>query len=667
MQTTLWDFRAKDNISAILSGINNKIGLLDKNVTGVEKSTSGLSSHFSSLHQKNIGKLDDLAMQFPVIGTGMAALANPVTAVAAGIAATVAVLGKGVEKAAAYNTQFLELQNLNLDKTTQQIATLNESVLSTAFDTGTSAKDMAQAYFNVQSATGKYGEEVDFLTARIAKFSSATRSDFITQIDASSKAMVNFGIESKDIDRLLIANAKTVQLGITTFGELATVQTEYAGAAKGANQEVETANKLFAVFTQSAKNVDIAATLTKSAFEGFADQRVIKGLGKFNVGLFDTGGNMRSVQDIITDLNPLISKMSDQDFSKFMGAVGGGEGMRVLLQRIRGDGDKVLEMFTKFDKTEFSIEKAAANAGKNFDNLSSQLSSKFEVIMIRLGNTVMPLVIGGMNALNVTMDAGVSIFTTIYNAGIAIDNAFGGMFSTIISGLNPFTRLNNLLESGGQMIDWVKMQLFGASEQVNVFSYAGIFAAQILDKLGLGFLKNIRFVDTFKAGIAGVVAAASQLLPILQGVGKAVGGAFTFDFDKIEEGIQIASGGIANLSSGKFLDSFTDTYNSKLDELSKAGGANSAGRAVASTLAPPSIAKPSSTATPPTSTPSAITSSIAAATGIGGGGGKNVTVNIDKLVENITIQSTHTTDVNQIRTIIEQTLVQAVNDSENMF
>ena len=115
---------------------------------GVKKSVGGTKSAWSQF-----------AAEVPGLGRAMSLVQNPITGVTVAITALGTAMVKSISEASQFSNQFLELQNLNLDKTGDQLIGLRDDILSTAVNTGQAAKDISQAFFDVQSGTGKFGEE----------------------------------------------------------------------------------------------------------------------------------------------------------------------------------------------------------------------------------------------------------------------------------------------------------------------------------------------------------------------------------------------------------------------------------------------------------------------------------------------------------------------------
>ena len=387
---SIWSLVVK--AAGVESKLSKVSGLADK----VSEKFTGAQDR---IHQFT-GGIREAVSEVPFLGRAVELATNPIVAMGAALVFTIGVMGKAVNKAGEYNHQFLELQQLNLDKPTSEINKLNDAVLNTAFAAGMGSTKTAEAYYNLQSSTGKYGEEIDKTVQKLGNFSTVTKANFEALVNGAGKAIKIFKLSSNDMDDFLASAAKTVQMGVTTFDQLANVQVDYFGGAAAAGQGFDEANKLFAALTIAAKSPQEAATLTKTAFQGLIDPSVQKGLSKYGVNLFDTSGKMKKLDLITKDLVDRLKTMSDQEFSTFMGEVGGPEGLRTVLNTAKSNGDALLETLKKFDNTKFDIDKALKNANGDFQTLKNLVGNRINVIMVRLGQQILPTIVRGLQWFN---------------------------------------------------------------------------------------------------------------------------------------------------------------------------------------------------------------------------------------------------------------------------
>jgi TP901 family phage tail tape measure protein len=415
---------------------------LQDKVSGTMKKISAAqdkaSSKFDKLRNKTAQfgqKLRDAASEIPGFDSAMRMITNPFVLLTAGALAMGTIFTSLTSKAADFNQEMVSLRNLNLDKTDQQLGQLNDKILNLSIAEGLDPKETTKAFYDIQSATGLYGDEVEDLTRTIGRYSIATGAKMSDSINSATKAMKAFGLQSSEVEGLLESNAKTVQVGITTFDELAKVQTEYAGAASAAGQSVDTSNKLFAAFTAVAKDSAQAATLTKGAFQGLTQKNTIDGLQSIGVSLFDTEGKMRDMDGVIRELTPKLQQMSDQQFSELSNAIGGPEGLRALFNQLKSSGDDVIGMLDAFDRSEFSINDALENAKGDFNTLKEIIGNQLNAVMIQLGQMILPPLIRGLDFIHQLIKNGRSLWQENAEAIKFWGQIFLIAFSPVIAGL----------------------------------------------------------------------------------------------------------------------------------------------------------------------------------------------------------------------------------------
>jgi TP901 family phage tail tape measure protein len=430
MAFSQWLLKLNDQVS-------NGLGAIDRNTDKLRVGFVNAQEEINKFGQVGGAAINEVANQIPGLGNALSMLSSPLGVAGVAIGATTALLYKSVEAAAEFNNQFLELRQLNLDKSKAELDGLSDRVLDLSFQTGANATAMAKAFYDVQSATGLYGDSVAAITEKTHAFAKVTKADFDASITGAVKAVNAFGLSANDMDNYFASSAKTVQVGITTFKELAEVQTDYAGAAAAANQTVDDANKLFAAFTLSAKSSREAATLTKTAFQDIARKSTIDGFQRLGVSVFDVDGRMRSVDAITRDLVPRLKTLSDVQFAQLKEEIGGSEGLRGYLNQVKSSGDQVLSMMDAFDKTSFNMNDALANANGDLRIMSDILGNKVNTLMIDLGNQILPTVITGVARMVDGLSGAVDMWRSLNTEGTifqGIASAVGWAWETGLKG-----------------------------------------------------------------------------------------------------------------------------------------------------------------------------------------------------------------------------------------
>lgn len=431
-----------------------------------------------------------------------------------------AVLGIGMamnrvsREAAGFNHEFLQIENLNLDKSSGTLKSYKQLIADTAFAAGTDLKKTTIAFYDVQSALGIFGNEAALVTKKVADFSVATGADLNDSINSTTKAMKAFGLGAGDVDMLLASNAKTVQVGITNFKELAQVQTEYAGAAKGSGQTVDTANKIFAAFTSIAKDSRTAATMTKTAFEGLTQAATVKGLKEVGISLYDQNGQMRDLSEVLGEVAGKFKDMTPKEIDELINKIGGPEGLRNLFVKLKTGSEDFFNTLNAFDSSSFDLDKALDNAKGDVTIMAEIIRNRWNTALAELGQVFLPLVENGLRAVGAFVEwfrgkipAIVSWLKVLGNTILAVGTAFGIIkapyliFSAIVIAKNFLMGLS--FKALGVAI--MNVPLIG-------WILAAISAFVIL------YQKS----DGFRAIIDGILELVKEFLPLMQAIGLAM-------------------------------------------------------------------------------------------------------------------------------------------------
>ncbi len=348
-------------------------------------------------------KFQSFIKEIPLLGRAFELATNPIALVTASILSFGALTAKGVESVEKFDSAFLPIRQLNLDKPRKEIDAYRVKIRDAAFEIGANVVDSTNAMYDLQSATGLYGDDAIDIFKKVGIYSKATGANINDAMNATTKSMKAFGLGVNQIDKLLESNAKTVQVGITTFDELAKVQTEYAGATSAAGQTVDVGNKIFAMFTSISKNSDIAANQTKTFFQSLGAQS--KNIKKhLDIDVFDTEGNMKEADKLLIQISEKFKKMSDKDITSVINKIGGAEGLRTALSKVKTGAQDMINTFNAFDSSAFSLKEAIKNAEGDFTIMKKIFNNRLEAVFTKLGEKVIPFLAGIFDILSPALE-----------------------------------------------------------------------------------------------------------------------------------------------------------------------------------------------------------------------------------------------------------------------
>lgn len=701
MPTTLWEFRAKDNLSSVLDKVNAKLDTLQMEAGQTEsafkKSLGGIGAKFSQFHRQNIDKMDDLIQQFPVLGKAMDILKNPVTGIIAGTAAIGTGLFKAGQSAAEFEKNMAKV-NVTAQLNKKQLSDLSGQLQQTALNLGGAAplQDVPQAFNKIISAGLDVNQSLQALEPTL-KAAKAGFTDIETVAGAGVSVLNSTGI--KDATKVYDVLFATLNKGNVEFRDIAQYLPKIIPSARTLGIEFEEVAGAFAFMTAQGQTAEGSTTGLINLVKAFGSKERISAFKQIGIDIFDSQGKMRGIFPIVEDLGKKLNTLkSDQDRNKLFASLGLDLEATQAISVLTQDTEKLSSILRFTAESSGQLEQAFANSANTTDKWQATLN-KVAFIGVKIGAAILPIVGKGLDMVNSGLDLAIRVgqgfgnvagwlnghLTTITDTlkvGVAAWAGYRiGVMLTTSQGLIPY-----VIQAGRAVIATASLGIqaaltAGKISIVTAAQTAWNFAVSAnpigvlvgaLALLGTGLYIAYQRSERFRAGIAGIVAVAKATLPVFEGLGTAIAGVFSFNPAKIGEGIAKAVSSVKDITKKGIGNIFNEGYNASIEAEPKQVkdiGANIPTAANTTFNAAPNATPPSSipnnTPTPaPASSP--VSNSIAAVTGGSGGQTKNVNVRIDKLVENITIQSTSTTDVSQIRQIIERELVRAVSDSENI-
>lgn len=542
----------------LLLELKNKLfnNALMKTKQKLTKNTNKMKKQLDSLKVKSLMVFKEMRNEIPLFGRALDVLGNPYLLIIAGIISLGVLMSKATTQAKLFNKEFRQIQNLNFDKSGASIQKYKNSIRDAAFEMGTNLQDSTRAFYDLQSATGLYGKSAELVFKKVAKYSVATGANLNESVNATTKAMKAFGLGVDDIDGYLTSNAKAVAAGITTYSELAKVQTEFGGAAAGAGQNIDTANKLFAVFTSIASSSATAATMTKSAFEGLTQANTVKGLKNIGISLYTADGKMRNLEKILTDVSEKFKTMTPEQIDQIINKIGGPEGLRNMFVKLKTDADGFKQTLDAFNNSSFDLDKAFNNAKRDLSVMSEILGSKFNTLMARLGERLIPMVISGINAIIPVLDFVYKNFDSIMDVieSIAIG---AGVFAAL-----KISMLATALVSGGLTgaLAAVKFALFAIRFAIFQIPIVGWIALAIsglvlLYKKWDGFRAVIdaswAVIKSFFSNMwEGIKQVVKGMVGLISGAFKLVKAVIKFDFEGAKEGVDQMKQGFKDTAIG---------------------------------------------------------------------------------------------------------------------
>lgn len=201
-------------------------------------------------------------------------------------------------------------------------------------------KQMQESLYDIFSSLKLKGglPEAERLLVQFSKGAIAGATDVKTASAATISLMNGFKIESKDIERVLDMQFRTVKEGRITYDEFAKSIGRAIPSAVTAGQSMEDLGGMMAFLTRNGLSAAMSATSAARAFDLIKNPKFLKSMKTLGLSpVFTEGPNkdkFRPMLDIMNDLKDRMKGMSSPQLAKtmadFMGSVSDPKALNAL-------------------------------------------------------------------------------------------------------------------------------------------------------------------------------------------------------------------------------------------------------------------------------------------------------------------------------------------------
>ncbi|TXH10895.1 MAG: phage tail tape measure protein, partial [Hyphomicrobiaceae bacterium] len=344
--------------------------------------------------------LNSAGSQFEKFGSRMSAAGSRITQgfsipmmAAAGV---VTRYGMAFDKAMTESTAIMD------DMTGELRDQMEETAYTVARTTKFSATQAAEAYYDLASA-GLSAEEAMGSVGTVAKFAQAGVMDLAEAGDYLAGATVAVGNEALGVTNKIDGMARMADVltaaNNSALGTVEDFSKAMSGRAGGAMRQYglsieQGVSALMAFASQNIKGARageqmyIALRDMQRASEKNADT-----WAKYNITVYDSNGNLRSMGQILNDISAAFDGMSAQQKFAAMESLGFRDKSRGAIQSVMGLGK---EMENYADILRLKVGAASEVADKQMDahaNKMKQLANEFEILAIRAYKAFVPVLL----------------------------------------------------------------------------------------------------------------------------------------------------------------------------------------------------------------------------------------------------------------------------------
>lgn len=223
----------------------------------------------------------------------------------------------------------------------------------------------------------------------------ATASDMVT--DASSALGLSTEETTALVDQMAMASTKS-NTSVSQLGEAYLTVGGTAKQLKGGTTELSTA---LGILADNGIKGSEGGTILRNAITSLTapTSRAQKELDALGVSVFDSEGNMRSMNDIMVDLDSSMKNMTGKERAEAMSKIFNKRDLKGIEALLAGAGDRWSELSGYIDDAQGSAQKMADTQLDNLQGDITLLKSAWEGLQISISDKVTPALRGLVQAL----------------------------------------------------------------------------------------------------------------------------------------------------------------------------------------------------------------------------------------------------------------------------
>lgn len=228
----------------------------------------------------------------------------------------------------------------------------------------------------------------------------ATASDMVT--DASSALGLSTEETTALVDQMAMASTKS-NTSVSQLGEAYLTVGGTAKRLKGGTTELSTA---LGILADNGIKGSEGGTILRNAITSLTapTSKAQKELDALGVSVFDSEGNMRSMNDIMADLDSSMKNMTGKERAEAMSKIFNKRDLKGIEALLAGAGDRWNELSGYIDDAQGSAQKMADTQLGNLQGDITLLKSAWEGLQISISDKVTPALRGLVQALTWAID-----------------------------------------------------------------------------------------------------------------------------------------------------------------------------------------------------------------------------------------------------------------------
>ena len=372
---------------------------LQREIVETEEELKRLESEVSKANQ-TLEKIGEVGTKLENAGNAITGVGKKVTVVSTAVAA---MGGAAVKTAANFESSMSQVQ-ATMGITSDSMSDLNGESVNTmdalsdlakemGSKTAFSASECAEA-LNYLALAGYDTQEMADTLPTVLNLAAAGGLDLASASDMVTDAMSALGMETSDADKMVDQMAKTASSTNTSVGQLGEGILTIGATAKSVKGGTAELNTALGILANNGIKGAEGGTHLRNVILSLQNPTDVaaSAMEELGVSVYDSQGNMRSLNDILGDLNTSIDGMTAEEKSNIISKIFNKTDLSSVNALLANTGDTWDDLQTSIENSGGAAQQMADT---QLDNLSGQitiLKSAIEGFAISIGETLMPTI-----------------------------------------------------------------------------------------------------------------------------------------------------------------------------------------------------------------------------------------------------------------------------------
>ncbi|MDJ1494155.1 phage tail tape measure protein [Cytophagaceae bacterium DM2B3-1] len=333
---------------------------------------------------------------------GLAGIATPAGAAAAGVALVGAALVDGTKKAFAFEAGMAKA-NTTLGLSKGELEVVSKEVKSLAATSGleNAIGQVPDAFNQIVSGVGDTKTSLDILRNSL-KGAEAAQTDLNVVSDATVNVLNAVGKSNTNAKEVLDTLFGAVNVGKGEFADFANYLPKIIPLSNNLGLSFKETAGAFAYYTSQGLKAEAASTTLENVFKALSDSKRQKEFKKLGIELFDNQGKLKSLVDISTQLKTRFDGLTAKQRIRILDSLGLDQEATLGLSSFIQDVDKLKDSISRTSNAAqegIGLDAAAKN-GANAQAEYNRLMNQFTDILTELGLKILPIVNNVLGHLN---------------------------------------------------------------------------------------------------------------------------------------------------------------------------------------------------------------------------------------------------------------------------